>query len=128
MNEANRIIVIVALTCVAFAGLCLMVSATLQPEPRGPMFGDRQIMLINDRLMTVFDGEVVEVIPVPAYEECPRRERVFIGNQLRVVDSTGKVRIHWMYECRDTARNRASPCVPNVATDMTQMPDYENPE
>jgi hypothetical protein len=121
-NETKKIIVIL-LMCVFVVGVCVMIHDTLQKEPGlihphgpmaddgtgrpdGPMVRSGGIMYADGVYTTLFEGETVAVIPVPAYEECPRGERVYLGNYLKVVDSTGKVTLHWMYECKNTAWNR----------------------
>ena len=132
MNNETKATIIMLICAFAAVGVYLMICDTLRNEPAiihphgpmaddgtvrpdGPVFCNRSVVFADGKFTTVFEGEIVEVIPVPAYEKCPRGKRVFLGNYLKVVDSTGTVRLHWMYECEDTAWNR-TPIVPDCGT------------
>lgn len=89
-DETLDIVIVVMVSCIAFIGMCMMISATLA-TPEIPMD---------------------EVIFVPAYEECPASERVLLDMPIQLIDGDGNVRYHWIYECKNTAWNR-TPTTPN---------------
>jgi hypothetical protein len=100
----NNLIMIVTLLVIC-AGIMITVivigiteNGTEVSEPSGPMTGS----LPEHRSLAG-----APIIFVPAYEECPPRERVLIDTPIWIVDADGNVAYHWMYECKNTAWNRS---------------------
>jgi hypothetical protein len=112
MNSNEALMIVLAATLIACAIVIGFATIDQQPpaeiHPVGPMTGGDDNADPYDPMTSAAAPPMEDMIYVPAYPDktCPPEDRILLDNPIRITTENATY-WHWLYECRDEARNRS---------------------